>query len=80
MASEDKAPVGLGGHWERVLYAFCGALGCFLGVWLGPKLTSWESASVPDPYGAIGGLGVGFILASFLNGFLAGLRSGSARK
>ena len=64
-------PITLG--WEHVIYTAFGALGCYLGVWVGPSLHKWEH-SAPDLYAAFAGMGIGYILAAILNGMIAGMR------
>jgi hypothetical protein len=77
MASEPKPSAKpLPNYWERVLYCVFGALGCFLGVWLAPSITGWSHENGPDPFGALGGMGLGFGLASVLDGVVAGMRPG----
>jgi hypothetical protein len=67
------------GGWEHVVYTLFVALGTYLGVWLGPSIHEWKS-SAPDLYGAIAGMGIGFVLGSIANGFIAGVREGRGRK
>jgi hypothetical protein len=76
MSTGQKQPTKPATHgWEGVVYTIFGALGCYFGVWVGPHIHKWEHDS-PDVYAAIGGMGIGFLLASILNGMIVGMRTG----
>ena len=66
--------------WENAVYTLFGALGCYVGVWVGPLIHTWDPAKwetpMPDLYAAIGGMGIGYALAAILNGMIVGMRTG----
>jgi hypothetical protein len=78
MSTGPKPPVKQASWgWENAIYTLFGAIGCYVGVWVGPSIHEWKPEwipSMPDLYAAIGGMGIGFILASIANGMIAGMR------
>jgi hypothetical protein len=71
MAS-GQTPTNGGGEsrFQRALFAVCGGVGCFLGLWFGPRLTGWNDPNSPDPFSALAGMGVGFALATIISGLV----------
>jgi hypothetical protein len=59
------------GRFNRFLFVVCGGVGCFLGVWFGPRLTGWNDANSPDPFAALAGMGIGFAVATIVSGLTA---------
>lgn len=71
MASEQKPPGDpRASRFYRTLYAVCGGVGCFLGVWFEPRLTGWRDPNSPAPFSALGGMGIGFAVAEIISGLV----------
>ena len=58
-------------RFTTILFSICGGVGCFLGVWFGPRITGWSDPNSPDPFSALAGMGVAFAIATIIKGLVS---------